>query len=105
MSKLELYDTQVVHDTIEECLRPSLEVRRVSRERLALSGLTRVQYDLVVNIAAGLSPADIANARGKSLRTIELMMNRIQDQHPELVLDSKRTRTESAARFMESIPT
>ena len=70
-----------------------------------MSGLTRVQYDLVVNIAAGLSPADIANARGKSLRTIELMMNRIQDQHPDLVLDSKRTRTESAARFLERIPT
>lgn len=105
LSKLELYDTQVVHDTIEECLRPSLEVRKVSRERLALSGLTRVQYDLVVNIAAGLSPADIAQSRGKSLRTIELMINRIQDQHPELVLDSKRTRTESAARFLESIPT
>ena len=105
LSKLELYDTKVVQDTIEECLRPSLEVGKVARERLEFSGLTRVQYDLVVSIAAGLSPADIAQARGKSVRSIELMMNRIQDQHPELVLDSKRTRTESAAHFLESFPT
>ncbi|MDA9116942.1 hypothetical protein N9J37_01350, partial [Pontimonas sp.] len=101
----ELYDTTVVRDTIEECLRPSLEVRRVSQERLELSGLTQAQYDLVVQIAAGLSPADVAQARNKSVRTIELMMNRIQEQHPALVLDSKRTRTESAARFLESFPT
>lgn len=105
LSKLELYDTTVVRDTIEECLRPSLEVRGVSQERLELSGLTQAQYDLVVQIAAGLSPADVAQARNKSVRTIELMMNRIQEQHPALVLDSKRTRTESAARFLESFPT
>jgi DNA-binding NarL/FixJ family response regulator len=104
LSKLELYDTAVVRDTIEECLRPSLEGRRVSQERLELSGLTPAQYDLVVNIAAGFLPSDIAQAQNKSVRTIELMMNRIQEQHPEIVLDSKRTRTESAAHFLESFP-
>jgi two-component system, NarL family, nitrate/nitrite response regulator NarL len=102
LSKLELYDTQVVRDTIEECLRPSLEIRSFSRIKLEMSGLTQAQYDLVVNVAAGLSPSDIAQARDRSVRSIELMMNRIQEQHPELVLDSKRARTESAARFLES---
>jgi DNA-binding NarL/FixJ family response regulator len=101
LSKLELYDTGVVRDTIEECLRPSLEIRSFSQEKPEMSGLTRAQYDLVVNIAAGLSPSDIAQARNRSVRSIELMMNRIQEQHPELVLDSKRARTESAARFLE----
>ena len=101
LSKLDLYDTGVVRDTIEECLRPSLEVRNFSQEKPEMSGLTRAQYDLVVNIAAGLSPSDIAHVRSRSLRSIELMMNRIQEQHPELVLDSKRARTESAARFLE----
>ncbi len=102
LSKLELYDTTVVRDTIEECLRPSLEIRSFSRIKLEMSGLTQAQYDLVVNVAAGLSPSDIAQARDRSVRSIELMMNRIQEQHPELVLDSKRARTESAARFLES---
>jgi len=101
LSKLDLYDTGVVRDTIEECLRPSLEIRRFSQEKPEMSRLTRAQYDLVVNIAAGLSPSDIAQVRNRSLRSIELMMNRIQEQHPELVLDSKRARTESAARFLE----
>ena len=101
LSKLELYDTGVVRDTIEECLRPSLEIRRFSQEKPEMSRLTRAQYDLVVNIAAGLSPSDIAQVRNRSVRSIELMMNRIQEQHPELVLDSKRARTESAARFLE----
>jgi DNA-binding NarL/FixJ family response regulator len=101
LSKLELYDTAVVRDTIEECLRPSLEIRSFSQEKPGMSGLTRAQYDLVVKIAAGLSPSDIAQARNRSVRSIELMMNRIQEQHPELVLDSKRGRTESAARFLE----
>ena len=102
LSKLELYDTTVVRDTIEECLRPSLEIRSFSQVKLEMSGLTQAQYDLVVNVAAGLSPSDIAQARDRSVRSIELMMNRIQEQHPELVLDSKRARTESAARFLES---
>ena len=102
LSKLELYDTAVVRDTIEECLRPSLEIRSFSQVKLEMSGLTQAQYDLVVNVAAGLSPSDIAQARDRSVRSIELMMNRIQEQHPELVLDSKRARTESAARFLES---
>lgn len=102
LSKLELYDTTVVRDTIEECLRPSLEIRSFSRIKLEMSGLTQAQYDLVVNVAAGLSPSDIAQARDRSVRSIELMMNRIQEQHPELVLDSKRARTESAAHFLES---
>jgi ActR/RegA family two-component response regulator len=102
LSKLELYDTTVVRDTIEECLRPSLEIRSFSRIKLEMSGLTQAQYDLVVNVAAGLSPSDISQARDRSVRSIELMMNRIQEQHPELVLDSKRARTESAARFLES---
>ena len=102
LSKLELYDTAVVRDTIEECLRPSLEIRSFSQVKLEMSGLTQAQYDLVVNVAAGLSPSDIAKARERSVRSIELMMNRIQEQHPELVLDSKRARTESAARFLES---
>ena len=101
LSKLDLYDTGVVRDTIEECLRPSLEIRRFSQEKPEMSRLTRAQYDLVVNIAAGLSPSDIAQVRNRSVRSIELMMNRIQEQHPELVLDSKRARTESAARFLE----
>ena len=101
LSKLELYDTGVVRDTIEECLRPSLEIRRFSQEKPEMSRLTRAQYDLVVNIAAGLSPSDIAQVRNRSVRSIELMMNRIQEQHPELVLDSKRARTESAARFLD----
>jgi len=101
LSKLELYDTGVVRDTIEECLRPSLEIRSFSQEKPEMSRLTRAQYDLVVNIAAGLSPSDIAQVRNRSVRSIELMMNRIQEQHPELVLDSKRARTESAARFLE----
>ena len=101
LSKLDLYDTGVVRDTIEECLRPSLEIRRFSQEKPEMSRLTRAQYDLVVNIAAGLSPSDIAHVRSRSLRSIELMMNRIQEQHPELVLDSKRARTESAARYLE----
>jgi len=101
LSKLELYDTAVVRDTIEECLRPSLEIRSFSQMKLEMSGLTQAQYDLVVNVAAGLSPSDIAQARNRSVRSIELMMNRIQEQHPELVLDSKRARTESAARFLE----
>ena len=102
LSKLELYDTAVVRDTIEECLRSSLEIRSFSQVKLEMSGLTQAQYDLVVNVAAGLSPSDIAQARDRSVRSIELMMNRIQEQHPELVLDSKRARTESAARFLES---
>jgi len=102
LSKLELYDTAVVRDTIEECLRPSLEIRSFSQMKLEMSGLTQAQYDLVVNVAAGLSPSDIAQSRDRSVRSIELMMNRIQEQHPELVLDSKRARTESAARFLES---
>lgn len=102
LSKLELYDTAVVRDTIEECLRPSLEIRSFSQVKLEMSGLTQAQYDLVVKVAAGLSPSDIAQARDRSVRSIELMMNRIQEQHPELVLDSKRARTESAARFLES---
>jgi len=101
LSKLDLYDTGVVRDTIEECLRPSLEIRRFSQEKPEMSRLTRAQYDLVVNIAAGLSPSDIAQVRNRSVRSIELMMNRIQEQHPELVLDSKRARTESAARFLD----
>ena len=102
LSKLELYDTAVVRDTIEECLRPSLKIRSFSQVKLEMSGLTQAQYDLVVKVAAGLSPSDIAQARDRSVRSIELMMNRIQEQHPELVLDSKRARAESAARFLES---
>jgi len=101
LSKLDLYDTGVVRDTIEEFLRPSLETRSFSQEKPEMSRLTRAQYDLVVNMAAGLSPSDIAQVRNRSVRSIELMMNRIQEQHPELVLDSKRARTESAARFLE----
>jgi DNA-binding NarL/FixJ family response regulator len=103
LSKLDLYDTDHVQQAMELCLRKPQSNQSVSQIRLRNSGLTEAQYDLVANIAAGSTPKDIAVAKNKSVRTIELMMSRIQDQKPELVLDSKRTRAESASKFLEGL--
>jgi DNA-binding NarL/FixJ family response regulator len=105
LSKLELYDTHIVQDTIERCLRPSLATKSVRQARARSGGLTTTQYDILVDIAAGLSPQAIATDRGRSLRAIELTLARIQDRHPEIVLDSKRVRAESARAYLEGLPT
>ena len=104
LSKLDLYQTGVVKRALEGCLRPSQSAPGVTKERLISSQLTKVQYDLVVRIAAGQKPAQIARDQNKTLRTVEMMMNRIQDAHPGIILDSKRARVESASAFLERLP-
>lgn len=105
LSKLELYDTHVVQETIERCLRPSLGAKSVRQARARLGGLTNIQYDILVDIAAGLSPQAIAAERSRSLRAVELTLARIQNRHPEIVLDSKRVRAESARAYLEGLST
>lgn len=104
LSKLDLYETEAVKKALEGCLRPTHSPPAVTRARLSASELTASQYDLVVRIAAGQTPADIARDLGRTLRSVEMMMSRIQDTHPDIILDSKKTRAESAHAFLQRLP-
>ena len=98
LNKLEISDADKLLANLEDCLRPTPQVRPAPTE--AGLRLTRIQKEVVQMVGLGLSNAQISEQRDTSLRATEMMLRRLQKAHPSLLLDSKYTRANSAQDFM-----
>lgn len=101
LNKLGLHDTETVRRVIETCLRPGLHNSPLSTVRPAGIGLSQSQYEVLLLVSRGSSASEIADQRGTSVRAVQRILHRIQDSHPEILLDSKSSRELSASDFLE----
>lgn len=100
LNKLGLHDTETVRRVIEACLRPGLHASPLGMERPANIGLSQSQYEVVVLVSRGYSAPEIADQRGTTARAVQRVFQRIQNSHPEIMLDSKSSRVDSASAFL-----
>lgn len=102
INKLDLDNVEAVREVIESCLRPSLRPRLIGETRPEGIGLSQSQYEVLLHVSRGVSTPDIAAQRGTTERAVRGIFRRIQDEHPEILLDSKSQRASSAANFLRS---
>ena len=84
---------------IEASLRPSGE-DPLAAKKTAPVALSRIQKTVLHLVAQGLSNAEIGQQRGTSLRATTKLLHTLQAEHPQLLLDSKYTRADSAREFL-----
>ena len=102
INKLDLDNVDAVREVIEACLRPSLRPRPIGETRPDGIGLSQSQYEVLLHVSRGVSTPEIAAQRGTTERAVRGIFRRIQDEHPEILLDSKSQRASSAANFLRS---
>ena len=102
INKLDLDNVEAVSEVIEACLRPSLRPRPLGETRPDGIGLSQSQYEVLLQVSRGVSTPDIAAQRGTTERAVRGIFRRIQDEHPEILLDSKSQRATSAASFLRA---
>jgi DNA-binding NarL/FixJ family response regulator len=99
LNKLELANTDALLAMIEASLRPSGE-DPLAAKKTAPVALSRIQKTVLHLVAQGLSNAEIGQQRGTSLRATTKLLHTLQAEHPQLLLDSKYTRADSAREFL-----
>ena len=102
INKLDLDNVEAVREVIEACLQPSLRPRPIGETRPEGIRLSQSQYEVLLQVSRGVSTADIAVQRGTTERAVRGIFRRIQDEHSEVLLDSKSQRNTSAASFLKA---
>tara|TARA_B110000503_G_scaffold88894_1_gene134763 strand:- start:1162 stop:1797 length:636 start_codon:yes stop_codon:yes gene_type:complete len=102
INKLELSDSGAILATLEASLRPSgtLKPKVAQNSTVALS---RIQKEVLYLVAGGMNNQAISDHRGTSVRATRKLLQTIQQQHPQLLLDSKYTRADSAQDFLREL--